>query len=149
MVVTRFAFAWVWEPLNYRETPVSENELSRHIIDAAIEVQRELGGPGLLESVYEEALASELSARGFGVRRQVPVPIIFKGRALSSNLRVDMIVEGLLIVECKSLVAFNRIYPLQTLTYLRVSKLRLALLINFGSSPLRQGIHRIVNGLPD
>jgi GxxExxY protein len=126
---------------------VSENELSRHIIDAAIEVQRELGGPGLLESVYEEALSAELVARGFAVQRQVVFPLMFKGQALSNTLRVDMIVEKLVIVECKSLVAINTIYHAQTLTYLRNSKLRLALLINFGASPLRQGIHRIVNGL--
>jgi GxxExxY protein len=127
---------------------MGENELSRHIVDSAIEVQRELGGPGLLESVYEEALVLELVERGFDVRRQVPVPIAYKGLALSSNLRVDLMVENRVIVECKSLVTLHSIYRSQALTYLRSGKLRLALLINFGASPLRSGIHRIVNGLP-
>jgi GxxExxY protein len=128
---------------------VSENELSRHIVDAAIEVQREMGGPGLLESVYEEALVSELDLRGVPVRRQVPVPLMFKGRTLRANLRVDMIVDDRVLVECKSAVSLNRVYYAQALTYLRVSKLRLGLVINFGVSPLRQGIHRIANGVID
>ncbi len=125
-----------------------ENEVSRHIIASAIEVLRELGGPGLLEMAYEEALEAELSSRGFVVRRQVLFPIKFKGRILSRGLRIDMIVDGLVIVECKSTAAHHSVFAAQALTYLRLSQLRLALVINFSAIPFRTGIRRIVNQLP-
>ena len=81
---------------------MNENDISRHIVDSAIEVHRTLGGPGLLESVYEEALVWELEHRKLDVRRQAAVPIAYKGSTLASTLRIDLIVAGLVIVECKA-----------------------------------------------
>lgn len=94
-----------------------ENEVSRKIVDAAIEVHRTLGGPGLLESVYEEALEWELChVAGLGVRRQVNVPIHYKDRVLATPLKVDLIVENLIVVECKAVSKYNDIFSAQTLT---------------------------------
>lgn len=126
---------------------MTENEVSRVIIIAAIEVHRVLGGPGLLESVYEEALVQELSLRGYRVDRQVQVPIIYKGIVLSQPLRLDLIVENLVIVECKAIPVYSKRYEAQTLTYLRLRGLRLGLVINFGEPLLKTGIHRVVNNL--
>ena len=126
---------------------MNENELSRIIVDAAIEVHIRLGGPGLLESVYEEALAAELESRGVSVRRQVPVVLTYKGRELKVGLRLELLAGELVVVECKALVAYNSICEAQALTYLRLAKFRLALVINFGEKQLRKGIHRVVNAL--
>ena len=95
---------------------MNENEISRHIVEAAIEVHRTLGGPGLLEGVYEEALVWELESRGLEVRRQVGLPIPYKGHILSSPLRIDLIVNGLVIIECKAVAQYNSILEAQTLT---------------------------------
>jgi GxxExxY protein len=119
---------------------MTENELSRVIVDAALEVHRRLGGPGLLESVYEEALAAELESRGVSVRRQVPVVLTYKGRELRVGLRLDLLVGELVIVECKVLVAYNSICEAQALTYLRLADYRLALVINFGEKQVRKGL---------
>lgn len=89
---------------------MTENEISRHIVEAAIEVHRTLGGPGLLESVYEEAMAWELQQSGLGVERQVSLPIPYKGHTLASPLRIDLIVCGLVIVECKAVAQYNAIF---------------------------------------
>ncbi len=126
---------------------MTENELSRLIVNAAIEVHRILGGPGLLESVYEEALAVELEMRSIRVRRQAPVVLRYKGRELASALRLDLLANDLVIIECKASVTYNKIFESQALTYLRLSQRRLALVINFGEPQLRKGIHRVVNGL--
>ncbi len=126
---------------------MNENEISKHIVESAIEVHRTLGGPGLLEDVYEEALAWELTQRGLRVERQVVTPIVYKGRTLGTPLRLDMLVEGLVIVENKATNAYNPIYEAQALTYLRLRNLKLALVINFGEKYVRDGIHRVVNGL--
>jgi len=123
------------------------NDISGAIVDAAIEVHRELGGPGLLESVYEEALAAELSERGFQVERQKTVPVVYKGRRLSSHLRLDILVEGAVIVECKAVSINNPIFEAQALTYLRLLDLKLALVINFGKRRVIDGVRRVVNGL--
>ncbi len=117
------------------------------IIAAAIEVHRTLGGPGLLESVYEEALTFEVEARGLGVQRQKVVPLVYKGRTLASDLRLDLLIGERVIVECKATPAYNRLFESQALTYLRLCDLRLALVINFGERLVRQGIHRVANGL--
>jgi GxxExxY protein len=124
-----------------------ENEISGIVVDAAIEVHRTLGGPGLLESVYEEALAFELETRGFTVVRQKAVPLIYKGKRLANDLRLDLLVNDLVIIECKATAAYNRLFEAQALTYLRLCNLKLALIINFGERQVRQGIHRVVNGL--
>ncbi len=126
---------------------LNENALSRHIVECAIEVHRTLGGPGLLESVYEEALVWELQQRGLEVQRQASLPIPYKGHTLASPLRIDLIVGGLVIVECKATGQYNTIFEAQTLTYLRLTGLKLGLVINFGERVVKDGIHRVVNGL--
>jgi GxxExxY protein len=125
---------------------MNENEIAKLVVDAAIEVHRTLGGPGLLEAVYEEALAFELESRGLTVHRQKAVPLVYKGRRLASDLRLDLLVNDRVIVECKATVAYNSLFEAQALTYLRLCGLRLALVINFGERRVRQGIHRVVNG---
>lgn len=126
---------------------LDENELSRIIVSAAIEVHRELGGPGLLESVYEEALCYELSNSGLRVARQATLPILYKGTRISSPLRIDMVVNNKVIVEVKATTQYNSIFEAQALTYLRLTGLKLALVINFGERVVKHGIHRVVNGL--
>jgi GxxExxY protein len=128
---------------------MTENEIARIIVDAAIEVHRELGGPGLLEDVYEEALAEELRLRGLKVERQLPVRINYKGRILSKPLRLDMKIEGLVLVDNKAVTEWNPIFEAQMLTYLRLTGLKLGLVINFGERFVKNGIYRVVNGLPD
>lgn len=126
---------------------MDENELSRVIVDAAIEVHRELGGPGLLESVYEEALVEELTLRGLSVERQQQVPIRYKGKLLATPLRLDLRVNNLVIVDPKSVTEYNKIFDSQMLTYLRLTGLRLGLVINFGERLVKDGIHRVANRL--
>lgn len=124
-----------------------ENDLSGQIISAAIEVHRTLGGPGLLESIYEEALVWELGERGFSVERQKELPIIYKGFQLADPLRLDILVNHTIIVECKAVVNYHPIFEAQALTYLRITGLKLAIVINFGEKVVRNGIHRVVNNL--
>ena len=124
-----------------------EDEISYEIIGAAIEVHKTLGGPGLLESVYEEALVWELENRGLTIERQVNVPIKYKEQFLATPLRVDVLVEKLVVVENKAVTAYNPIFETQTLTYLRLMNLRLGLVINFGEKFVKEGVHRVVNGL--
>lgn len=126
---------------------MNENELSKVVVEGAIEVHRTLGGPGLLESIYEEALAHELGLRGATVQRQRAVPVVYKGVTLATPLRLDLVVGGLVIVECKATSAYNSVFEAQALTYLRLLQLRLALVINFGERLVRDGIHRVVNNL--
>lgn len=95
---------------------LSENELSRIIYDCAIEVHRTLGGPGLLESVYEEALAWELGQRDLTVDRQTPLPIHYKATVLASPLRIDLLVGGKVVVECKCTTEHNPVFESQVLT---------------------------------
>jgi len=123
------------------------NDISGEILDAAIEVHRELGGPGLLESIYEEALAAELSQRGLTVERQKTVPVVYKGRRLATDFRIDLLVERLVIVECKATSVTNPVFGAQVLTYLRLLDLQLGLVVNFGKKRVADGIHRVVNGL--
>ena len=118
---------------------------TRKVIGAAIEVHRHLG-PGLLESIYELSLYRELSLRGLAVRRQVRIPIEYKGLQVAGGLRLDLVVSDHVLVEVKSVGALAPIHRAQVLTYLKLSHLRLGLLINFNVSVLRSGIRRIVNG---
>ena len=106
-----------------------------------------LGGPGLLESVYEEALVWELQQRGLLVERQKEIPLIYKDQPLATSLRLDMLVEKSVIIEIKATSNYNNIYEAQALTYLRLLSLKLALVINFGERHVKNGIHRVVNGL--
>ena len=126
---------------------MTENEISKVIVDAAIEVHRVLGGPGLIESVYEEALADELAARGLKVERQLHVPLVYKGKQLASPLRLDLKLNGLVLVDNKAVTEWNPIFEAQMLTYLRLTGLKLGLVINFGERYVKNGIHRVVNGL--
>jgi len=127
---------------------MNENELSRKIIGAAIEVHRILG-PGLLESVYEEALCHELHLQSINFVRQKNVPIPFKGIKLGSDLRLDLLVENKVIVDLKAKEKILNIDKAQMLTYLRLSQKHLGLIINFHVEVLRKGIARIVNELPE
>ena len=126
---------------------MTENQISKYITDAAIEVHRTLGGPGLLESVYEEAMTWELQNAGLLVERQLNIPIVYKGRTLANPLRLDMLVEKKVIIEAKALTNYNSIFEAQARTYLRLRDLRLAMVINFGEKYVKNGIHRVVNGI--
>jgi GxxExxY protein len=106
-----------------------------------------MGGPGLLESVYEEALVWELRQRGLDVLRQVPLPIHYKGQTFAAPLKIDLIVSELVIVECKATTQYNDIFESQLLTYLCLSDRKLGLVVNFGERLVKNGIHRVVNGL--
>jgi GxxExxY protein len=117
--------------------------LTHEIIGGAIEVHRHLG-PGMLESAYEECFSFELALRGLSVRRQVALPIVYKGRKLEFGYRPDLVVENEVIVELKCVEKLLSIHDAQLLTYLRLSNIRKGLLINFQSQPLINGIKRLV-----
>jgi GxxExxY protein len=123
-----------------------ENEISEKIIGAAIEVHRILG-PGLLESVYEDALCHELHLRGLQFKRQQSVPIPYKGIKLGTDLRLDLLVEDKVIVDLKAKEDLSTIDKPKLLTYLRLSDKHLCLIINFHVEVLRDGIYRVVNKL--
>lgn len=125
---------------------MNENELSKVILDTCFRVHTALG-PGLLESVYEEVLVHELRKKGISCERQVDVPILYEGIRLDSGFRADIIVEGKVIIELKSLEIIKQVHKKQLLTYLRLSNLKLGLLINFNIDKLKDGIVRIVNKL--
>ena len=124
------------------------NELSSKIINAAIEVHKALG-PGLLESAYEECLCYEFRLRDFGFERQKPLPIIYKGNKLDCGYRLDIVVENAIILELKSCEKIERIHMAQLLTYLKLSGLKLGLLLNFNVPLIREGIMRVVNELDE
>jgi len=119
---------------------MTENELSNTVIGAAIEVHRQLGGPGLLEDIYEEALCRELQARGLRVERQVQVPVMYKGQRLKKSLCLDILVEDKLIIEVKAAEKLLPVFDAQLLTYLRLSGKKLGLLVNFGESRVSEGV---------
>ncbi len=121
-----------------------ENELSQKIIGAAIEVHRTFG-PGLLESIYEEALCHELLLQGIQCARQVPVPVKYKGKVIKAPLFLDILVENLVILEIKATDMDHPLHHTQLFTYLRLSKLKLGLLLNFGNKVMKNGIYRVVN----
>ena len=122
-----------------------EKDLSYLIIGAAIEVQRALGGPGLLESIYEEALCLELSSKGYNIKRQVEIPVIYKGFKIKDPMYVDIVVENKLIIEVKATEKNHTIYDSQLLTYLRLTGINIGLVINFGYCPLKDGISRVMS----
>ncbi len=125
------------------------NDLSGSILDSAIEVHRTLGGPGLLEAVYEESLAYELQLRGFTVARQVQVPTTYKGHQIKRSLVIDLIIDKQIIIEVKSVEKNNPVFSAQLLTYLRLTDKPLGLLINFGEKFIKNGFQRVVNRFPD
>ena len=122
------------------------NELTHSIIGAALEVHKILG-PGLLEAVYEDCFVEELQLRGLRVERQVHTSIIYKGREVGNPLIIDILVEGCVIVELKTVQELLDIHSAQLLSYLRLTGKKLGLLINFNTVHLRDGLKRVVNGL--
>ena len=128
----------IFEPL-----PPETELLAKQTVDAAMKVHRALG-PGLLESVYEKCLMHELRTHEIAVQAQVHVPVVYEGLRLESGLRLDLLIDKQLIVEIKAVEEMSRLFKAQVLTYLRLTNLRLALLINFNVPLLRDGIHRVI-----
>ena len=124
---------------------MTDNEITYEIRGAIYDVYKNMG-PGQLESVYEEALAFELQQRGLNVERQKQVPIIYKENILKTELRLDLLVEGRVIVELKSVAEMKKLFFKQTLTYLKLSKKHLGILVNFNTESIDTSIYRIVNG---
>ena len=127
---------------------MDENQIGRIVVDAAISVHRELG-PGLLETVYEVVLARELRERGLEVERQRPIPIEYRGLKFDEGFRADILVEGKVILELKSVEAVNNTHKKQLLTYLKLTGMKLGYLLNFGEALMKDGITRIVNRLSE
>jgi GxxExxY protein len=122
---------------------IAVEALAREIIDAGLKVHQALG-PGLLESAYEHCLMHELGLRGIAVRRQVPLPIRYRGVGLDAGYRLDMVVEDTIIIEIKSAEAYSRLHEAQLMTYLRLSGYRLGFLMNFNVTLFKQGLRRMV-----
>jgi len=127
---------------------MTENEIGRIVVDTAIAVHRELG-PGLLEAVYEVILPRELSERGLKVERQIPVPIEYRGIKFDEGFRADVIVEGKVILELKSVETVHNAHKKQLLTYLKLTGMKLGYLLNFGEALMKNGITRTVNSLDE
>lgn len=127
---------------------MSVNETSGAIVDISIKIHKALG-PGLLESVYQRILAYELRKVRLGVETEVPIPIEWEGHVIDESFRADMIINNMVLVELKSVAVTLPVHRKQTLTYVRLAKLSLDLLINFGAPILKEGIHRLANNLPD
>jgi len=125
-----------------------ESDISRAVVDGALTVHRALG-PGLLESVYELTLAYELAQRGLSVERQVPIPIEYQGVPLGEGFRADLIVDGKVLLEPKSVEHLTPLHRKQIQTYLRLTGLKLGLLLNFGAALMKDGIVRCVNELDE
>lgn len=125
-----------------------ENEIAKKILDASFKIHREYG-PGLLESVYERLLVHELIKMGLSVRQHVPIQLKLDGLDIGTAFYADLIINDLAIIEIKSVEFMSAVHPKQLRTYLKVSNLRLGLLINFGGALLKDNVVRIVNNLPD
>ena len=128
---------------------MEENEISRIILDAAITVHNELGGPGLLELYYENALKRELQLRGLMVETQKLVPIVYKGEVIGDPYRQDMLVGDKVVVECKATEKNNPIFAAQVNTYLHLLNKRLGIVINFGQKRILDGWERVANHMPE
>jgi GxxExxY protein len=122
-----------------------KNDLAEQIISAATEVHRILGGPGLLENVYESALCHELTLRKIGYQRQIPIPVLYKGKSIRSPLFLDVLVENQIIVEIKASEKDNPYFLTQLFTHLKLMGIASGLLINFGKEFLKDGISQLVN----
>ena len=125
---------------------MSENEISKIIVDVSYKIHTKLG-PGLLESVYETILNYELTSRGLKVERQKALPVIWNETKMDVGFRADLIVENKVIIEVKSVEQIAAVHPKQVLTYLKITNLKLGLLINFNEPLIKTGITRIVNNL--
>lgn len=135
-------------PRHKRKIVQRENHIAKEIVDVAYKIHRAIG-PGILESAYEAMMIFELQKRRLTVSTQVPVPVVYESVCLEIGFRADLIVEDLVIVELKSIEKTAPIHKKQLTTYLRLTGKRLGLLINFGEELIKDGITRIVNGLPD
>lgn len=120
------------------------DEMTGIVIDECIAIHRELG-PGLFENVYETVLAGRLVARGLNIARQVPVPVEFDGHSFDAAFRIDILVEDILILEIKSVELLSKAHAKQLLTYLRLYKQPVGLLLNFSQATMKDGIRRMVN----
>jgi GxxExxY protein len=125
---------------------MQENEIGKNIINIAINIHRETG-PGLLETVYEVILADQLQKKGFRVKRQVAIPIEYRGIKFNEGFRADIIVDNKVIIELKCVEKLNNAHKKQLLTYLRLTGMHLGYLLNFSESMMKHGIHRTVNRL--
>ncbi|MCW5912238.1 MAG: GxxExxY protein [Cyclobacteriaceae bacterium] len=125
---------------------MTENELSKIIVNACFQIHRELG-PGLFESVYEQCLYFELVQAGLPVKRQKELPVIYKSNKMELGFRADLIVDRKAIIEIKSIETIAPVHQKQLLTYLRLTGLKLGLLVNFNEALIKDGIQRIVNNL--
>jgi GxxExxY protein len=124
-------------------TLIEMNKITGQVVDASMKVHTALG-PGLLESVYEHCLAHELSLRGLKVQKQVPVPVVYKNTQLEIGFRIDLLVEGCLIVELKAVELILPIHEAQIFTYLRLMNSRVGLLLNFNVVSMKKGVKRII-----
>ena len=127
---------------------MTENQIAKEVVDAAVKIHTRLG-PGLLESVYEIILARELEKRGLRVERQVAIPIDYEGARFDEGFRADIIVEGMVILELKSVEQNAKVHSKQLFTYLKLADKRLGLLLNFGAELMKDGIKRIANSMPE
>jgi GxxExxY protein len=127
---------------------MNENDIARSVVDAAFTVHSRLG-PGLLESVYETTIAYELQKRGIAVERQVPIPVYYDDVKIDEGYRADLIAGGKVLVELKSVEIVLPVHKKQLLTYLKLAKKKLGLLINFNDVLIKNGITRVVNGLEE
>ena len=127
---------------------MTENQIAKEVVDAAVKIHTRLG-PGLLESVYEIILARELEKRGLRVERQVAIPIDYEGARFDEGFRADIIVEGMVILELKSVEQIAKVHSKQLFTYLKLADKRLGLLLNFGAELMKDGIKRIANSMPE
>jgi GxxExxY protein len=127
------------------EKAMTENETGKIIVDCAVRLHKELG-PGLLESVYEVLLVHLLQDAGLKAERQIPIPIQFRGLQFDEGFRADIVVEGKVILELKSIESINNAHKKQVLTYLKLTGKKLGHLLNFGEALMKDGITRVLNG---
>jgi GxxExxY protein len=125
---------------------MTKNEISKIIVDLSFKIHTELG-PGLFESVYEEILYYKLTEEGFNVKRQLALPVLWNEIKMDAGFRVDLIVEDKVLIEIKSVENLAPVHFKQVITYLKISKIKLGLLINFNENLIKDGIRRIVNNL--
>jgi GxxExxY protein len=126
----------------------TENEIATIVVDAALKIHKQLGS-GLMESAYQKVMMIKLAKRGLSVESEVPIPVIFEGNQIDSGFRADIVVENKVILELKAIQRNNYVHKQQLLSYLKLSNLKLGLVINFGSQLIKDGINRVVNGLEE
>jgi len=124
---------------------MTENEISKVVLDCAFKVHSQLG-PGLLESAYQECLYYEISKSGLNVLKEVPLPLVYEEVQLEVGYRIDLLIENKFIVEIKSVESLTDVHLAQVLTYLKLSKIKLGFLLNFNVARLKSGIKRVING---